>query len=133
MFCRQHVKKARRKNNCDSEQTRLFEEQFKKPPYESQIDISEAIILGLDAIGVIAGTGAGKTILFMMPLLLDRKKFVLAISPLNILQEHQAKRFQKMGLKVAAVNGDTYSQELQVKKRVTTRLAFLVNFVRDLW
>ncbi|KAJ6602109.1 P-loop containing nucleoside triphosphate hydrolase protein [Mycena sp. CBHHK59/15] len=109
--------KARRKNNYDSEQTRrdltrLFDEEFKKPPYEWQIDVSEALVLGLDAV-VIAGTGAGKTIPFMMPLLLDRKKFVLVISPLKILQEDQAKRFRKMGLKAAAVNGDTYSRELQ--------------------
>ncbi|KAJ6576799.1 hypothetical protein B0H10DRAFT_1658918, partial [Mycena sp. CBHHK59/15] len=67
--------KARRKNKYDSDQTRrdlarLFEEMFKKPPYEWQIDVSEALVLGLDAV-VIAGTGAGKTIPFMMPLLLD--------------------------------------------------------------
>ncbi|KAJ7088948.1 hypothetical protein C8R44DRAFT_540780, partial [Mycena epipterygia] len=57
-----------------------------KPPYEWQIDVSEAIALGLDAV-VIAGTGAGKTIPFMMPLLLHPQKFVLVISPLKILQE----------------------------------------------
>ncbi|KAJ7149091.1 P-loop containing nucleoside triphosphate hydrolase protein [Mycena filopes] len=86
--------------------------EFKKPAYEWQIDVSEAIVLGLDAV-VIAGTGAGKTIPFMMPLLLDRSKFVLVISPLKILQEDQAKRFRKMGLKAAAVNADTYTRELQ--------------------
>ncbi|KAJ7152391.1 P-loop containing nucleoside triphosphate hydrolase protein [Mycena filopes] len=98
--------KARHKTKDDSEQTRrdlarLFEAEFKKPAYEWQIDVSEAIVLGLDAV-VIAGTGAGKTIPFMMPLLLDRSKFVLVISPLKILQEDQAKRFRKMGLKAAA-------------------------------
>ncbi|KAJ7718342.1 P-loop containing nucleoside triphosphate hydrolase protein [Mycena metata] len=109
--------KARQKNGYDSAQTRrdlarLFEADFKKPPYAWQIDVSEAMVLGLDAV-VIAGTGAGKTIPFMMPLLLDRSKFVLVISPLKILQEDQAKRFRKMGLKAAAVNGDTYTRELQ--------------------
>ncbi|KAJ7084099.1 hypothetical protein C8R44DRAFT_589413, partial [Mycena epipterygia] len=47
---------------------RLFEESFKKPPYEWQLDVSEAFMLGLDIL-VIAGIGAGKTIPFMMPLL----------------------------------------------------------------
>ncbi|KAJ7604309.1 hypothetical protein DFH06DRAFT_926014, partial [Mycena polygramma] len=77
-----------------------------------QINVSEAMVLGLDAV-VIPGTGAGKTMPFMMPLLLDPSKFVLVISPLKILQEDQGKRFRKMGLKAAAVNADTYTRELQ--------------------
>src|ERR1700678_1627762 len=38
---------------------------------------------------VIAGTGAGKTMPFMMPLMLDPKKKALIISPLKILQADQ--------------------------------------------
>ncbi|KAJ7714046.1 hypothetical protein DFH07DRAFT_763152 [Mycena maculata] len=115
--------KARRKRNYDSAKTRrdlarLFEEQYKKPPYQWQIDVSEALVLGLDAM-VIAGTGAGKTIPFMMSLLLCPKKFVLVISPLKILQADQAKRFKKMGLKAAAVNGDTYSRQLEKVRELT--------------
>jgi bloom syndrome protein len=83
---------------------------------------------------VVAGTGAGKTIPFMMPLLLHPEKFVLIISPLKILQEdqvsciylyinasqlRQAKRFKQMGLKAAAVNGD-----LHKVRHSATRLAF---------
>ena len=37
-------------------------------PYSWQLDVTEAIFLGLDPV-VIAGTGAGKTMPFMMPLL----------------------------------------------------------------
>ncbi|KAJ6526206.1 P-loop containing nucleoside triphosphate hydrolase protein [Mycena sp. CBHHK59/15] len=123
--------KARRKNKYDSDQmrrdlARLFEEMFKKPPYEWQIDVSEALVLGLDAV-VIAGTGAGKTIPFMMPLLLDPTKFVLIISPLKILQEDQAKHFRKMGLKAVAVNGDTYTWELQQDLRTQTHNAILTS------
>jgi bloom syndrome protein len=66
----------------------LFQEQDGKDTYEWQIDVAEALILGLDAV-VIAGTGAGKTIPFMLPVLLHRDKFVLIISPLKILQEDQ--------------------------------------------
>ncbi|KAF8128060.1 hypothetical protein K438DRAFT_1446281, partial [Mycena galopus ATCC 62051] len=66
--------KARRKRQYDSANTRrdlarLFQEQEGKTAYEWQIDVSEALILGLDAV-VVAGTGAGKTIPFMMPVLL---------------------------------------------------------------
>ncbi|KAJ7761543.1 P-loop containing nucleoside triphosphate hydrolase protein [Mycena maculata] len=105
-------KKARKKNGYDSEATRhdlarLFEDSFKKPAYEWQLDVSEVFLLGLDVVAI-TGTGAGKTMPFMMPLLLHRDKYSLGISPLKVLQEDQAKRFEKMGLKAAAVNGDTY-------------------------
>ncbi|KAK7059556.1 bloom syndrome [Favolaschia claudopus] len=92
--------------------TRLFENSFKKPPYEWQLDVAEALILGLDSV-VIAGTGAGKTIPFMLPLFLHRDKFVLIISPLKILQADQTARFNALGLAAAAVNGDTYNKEMK--------------------
>lgn len=56
--------------------------------YEWQVDVAEAIILGLDCT-VIAGTGAGKTLPFAMPLFVLSKKIVLVISPLNALEEDQ--------------------------------------------
>ncbi|KAJ7199856.1 P-loop containing nucleoside triphosphate hydrolase protein [Mycena pura] len=116
---RQAREKARKKTGYNSDATRrdlarLFENSFKKPPYDWQIDVSEAFLLRLDVV-LVAGTGAGKTIpfKFMMPLLLHREKYSLVISPLKVLQEEQAKRFKKIGLKAAAVNGDTYSSDLQ--------------------
>ena len=59
-------------------------------PYGWQLDIAEAILLGLDCVAV-AGTGSGKTMPFVMPLLVDRtkKKMVIVISPLNDLEEDQ--------------------------------------------
>ncbi|KAH9958297.1 hypothetical protein BC827DRAFT_1344993 [Russula dissimulans] len=56
-------------------------------PYSWQLDICEALLLGLDCI-VITGTGAGKTMPFIMPLLVDptKKKVVVIISPLNALE-----------------------------------------------
>jgi ATP-dependent helicase YprA (DUF1998 family) len=39
-------------------------------PYDWQLDAAEALILGLDCV-VVAGTGAGKTIPFMLPLLVQ--------------------------------------------------------------
>jgi bloom syndrome protein len=38
---------------------------------------------------VIAGTSAGKMMPFMMPLLLDKHKKVIIISPLKVLQADQ--------------------------------------------
>ena len=70
----------------DSQQTRAtiikkFAEVFEnKQPYDWQVDACEALLLELDCI-VIAGTGAGKTFLFAMPLLMDMtcRKMVIVI------------------------------------------------------
>jgi ATP-dependent helicase YprA (DUF1998 family) len=65
-----------------------FKRAFKDlEPYGWQLDVAEALLLGLDCI-TIAGTGSGKTMQFAMPLLVDRskKKMVIVISPLNDLE-----------------------------------------------
>jgi ATP-dependent helicase YprA (DUF1998 family) len=97
-------------------------------PYEWQLDVAEALLLGLDSV-VIAGTGSGKTIPFMLPLLLHPEKMVLILSPLKILQRDQVctlclvfyptakfscqrRRFKKMRIPAHAVNGDTWSSTL---------------------
>ena len=56
-------------------------------PYDWQIDIAEALALGLDAT-VIAGTGSGKTLPWALPLLLEENcdRICLVISPLNELE-----------------------------------------------
>ncbi|KAJ3884154.1 P-loop containing nucleoside triphosphate hydrolase protein [Lentinula edodes] len=46
-----------------------------------------------------------------MPLLIDKHKQVIIISPLNALEEDQASRFKEMGLSVIAVNGDTWNSQ----------------------
>jgi ATP-dependent helicase YprA (DUF1998 family) len=56
--------------------------------YDWQIDVSEALLLGLDC-SVIAGTGAGKTMPFVMPLFVESNKIIIIISPLNALEEDQ--------------------------------------------
>ncbi|KAI0634743.1 P-loop containing nucleoside triphosphate hydrolase protein [Trametes polyzona] len=84
-----------------------------KQPYGWQLDVAEALILGLDVV-LTAGTGAGKTMPFIMPLLLPENagKMVVIISPLNELERDQARRFRDMGLTATAVNGEDYSTEL---------------------
>lgn len=66
----------------------LFSEQSGFKPYGWQLDVAEAILLGLDCV-VIAGTGSGKTIPFMLPLLLHPNKMALIISLLKVLQQDQ--------------------------------------------
>ncbi|KAI9061339.1 P-loop containing nucleoside triphosphate hydrolase protein [Trametes sanguinea] len=82
-------------------------------PYGWQLDVSEALLLGLDSV-LTAGTGAGKTMPFVMPLLIQKssKKMVIVVSPLNELERDQARRFKEMGLSAAAVNGEDYTPQL---------------------
>ncbi|KDQ49213.1 hypothetical protein JAAARDRAFT_112333, partial [Jaapia argillacea MUCL 33604] len=85
---------ANKKSGYDSEQSRtdlrrLFHQQFHYDPYDWQVDILETFYLGLDCT-LIAGTGSGKTMPFVMPLLLqDRRKMVVIISPLKNLEQDQ--------------------------------------------
>lgn len=60
-----------------------------KVPYTWQLEVSEALLLGLDC-SVIAGTGTGKTMPFVLPLLAQPNKHVLIISPLDALEADQA-------------------------------------------
>jgi superfamily II DNA helicase RecQ len=81
------------KKEYNSQQTRdeltwLFHEQFGTDLFKWQLDVTEAILLGLDSVAI-AGTGAGKTMPFMMPLLLDKTKKVIIVSPLKVLQADQ--------------------------------------------
>jgi hypothetical protein len=87
---------ANKSKRYDSEKTRTtiektFSEAFNGlAPFDWQTDVCEALILGLDCV-VIAGTGAGKTMPFCMPLLADqmKRKMVIVISPLNALEHDQ--------------------------------------------
>ena len=48
-----------------------FEDVFdRKKLYDWQVDVTEALLLGLDCVAI-AGTGAGKAMPFGMPLLMD--------------------------------------------------------------
>jgi superfamily II DNA helicase RecQ len=110
--------------------TRMFLElqtsAIKHTPYEWQLDVSEAILLGLDCC-IVAGTGAGKTLPFVLPLLAQsaqrQRKRCIIISPLNALEHDQVKlllikqsslthvlqeaRFNNLNLTAAAVNGES--------------------------
>ncbi|KAF8838048.1 P-loop containing nucleoside triphosphate hydrolase protein [Paxillus ammoniavirescens] len=108
---------VQKNHKYDSKLTRLkiceeFEKRTNgKKPYDWQLNVAEALLTGLDCI-VVAGTGAGKTMPFMMPLLVQPKKHIIIISPLDALENDQARRFQDLGLTAVAVNGKTYDVKL---------------------
>ena len=99
-----------------------------KRPYEWQLDVAEALLLGVDSV-VIAGTGMGKTLPFVMPLLFNPKSHMLIISPLKALQHDQVgfksemlfnllipvqqRRFRKMGISAIEVNDETWSPKVK--------------------
>ena len=69
---------AAAQSHYDSQKVRAellqaMQEHCGKAPYPWQLDATEALILGLDSI-VIAGTGAGKTMPFVMPLFWNKDK-----------------------------------------------------------
>ena len=64
-------------------------------PYEWQLDTAEALLLGLDSI-VIAGTGAGKTLPFVIPLLYNKAGHIIIISLLKALQQDQVIHMQNI-------------------------------------
>ncbi|KAG8682390.1 hypothetical protein FRC08_014994 [Ceratobasidium sp. 394] len=74
------------------------------PPDAWQVRVAVAILRRRDVL-VIAGTGFGKTITFVMALFVLRKKTVVwIISPLNYIENEQVKAFEDLGLKAVAVN-----------------------------
>ena len=71
---------------------RLCEVFDRRRPYDWQLDAAEALLLDLDCV-IVAGTGAGKTIPFALPLFVQesQNKLVLILSPLNALETDQVK------------------------------------------
>ena len=91
----QKAHKAAKKNGHDLFQVRtelsaIFLEHYGSKPYDWQLNVTEAILLGLDSV-IIVGTGKGKTIPFMLSLLLYPEALVLIVSPLKALQKDQVR------------------------------------------
>ena len=104
-----------------------FKPRFKNnTPYEWQIDVAEALELGLDCL-LIAGTGRGKTIPFPLVLMSDttHRRKILVVVPLLLLQYDQVDRFRDMGLHAVAVNADTFNEKLKKVSflRITTQFS----------
>ncbi|KAG6370692.1 P-loop containing nucleoside triphosphate hydrolase protein [Boletus reticuloceps] len=82
-----------------------------QPPYPWQLDSAEAFLLGLDCT-IVAGTGSGKSLPFVMPSMIHPDKILVVISPLNSLKSDQARRCASMGITAVAVNHGTYTLHL---------------------
>jgi hypothetical protein len=83
-------------------------------PYPWQLDVAESLYLGLDTT-VIAPTGSGKTIPFVLPILFGTKlrgHIVMIISPLKDLQRDMARRMRHWKLRTCVVNGETWTARL---------------------
>ncbi|KAI0629149.1 P-loop containing nucleoside triphosphate hydrolase protein [Trametes polyzona] len=93
-----------------------------KAPYDWQLDVAEALLLGVDCT-VIAGTGSGKTMPFVMPTFIEREKIYFVISPLNALEKDQAGRFAALGIEAVVLNSTTYSLALLKVWRVLALFA----------
>ncbi|KAF8545639.1 hypothetical protein OG21DRAFT_1394702, partial [Imleria badia] len=101
-----------------------------KPPYPWQLDAAEAFYLGLDCV-IIAGTGSGKSLPFVMPSMLkiNLQKMLVVLSPLNALE---TERCQKMQLTAVAVNHTTYTDELHQIIFTSPEMAIFNSRFKDL-
>lgn len=75
-------------------------------PRGFQIDAALALLNGRDCL-VDAGTGSGKTLCMVLPMLLDPSGITITISPLKRLQSLQATEFRVFGINTIAINEDT--------------------------
>lgn len=57
-------------------------------PHKWQLDVAESLLLGIDC-EVIAATGAGKTLPFVLPLLVRPEMMIVILSPLDALELDQ--------------------------------------------
>lgn len=65
-------------------------------PHDWQLDVAEAVLLGLDTV-LIAGTGCGKTLPFVLPLFADKTGYskVIIVSTLNELEKEQVSGYMR--------------------------------------
>ncbi|KDQ16268.1 hypothetical protein BOTBODRAFT_107343 [Botryobasidium botryosum FD-172 SS1] len=74
--------------------------------FDGQVTFAEALYNGRDVV-LLAGTGWGKTLAFVMACFLNPDIVIIIVSPLNALEEDQARRFRRWGLTATAVNANT--------------------------
>lgn len=72
-----------------------------KVPHGWQVDVAEALLAGLDCT-VIAGTGSGKMMPFVMPTFVEPEKIYFVISLLNALEANQVSILLKYGCRLSS-------------------------------
>ena len=89
---RNRAAKARKYNSREARKTMAEECNARSggviTPFPWQLDVAESLLLSMDC-EVIAPTGVGKTIPFLLPHFVSSDKVTLIISPLNALEVDQ--------------------------------------------
>jgi superfamily II DNA/RNA helicase len=95
-----------------------------KQPCKWQLEAVMAQLKGDDVI-VVAPTGLGKTLAFIIPLLLDPKRVIILITPLNQLAIQHAQSF--MALNISAISLTTCAGISEEELKVCECSSFFVN------
>lgn len=99
------------RNNRHDEIVAKCRETFGYIPNDWQLEAVTRILDGFDSV-VIAGTGSGKSLVFMLPAVLCDTTIVMVVSPLKALQLEQSSMLYALGVSSAAVNEDTANVEM---------------------
>jgi len=96
---------------------------FQKRPCLWQVNLCRAILAGDQDIISIAGTGAGKTLSFWLPLLCRPTGVQIIVTPLNILGQQNIDTLSKAGVKGVFISAKTAT-----KRNFEVCNTFMFNF-----
>ncbi|KDQ20898.1 hypothetical protein BOTBODRAFT_321879 [Botryobasidium botryosum FD-172 SS1] len=109
-------KKAKVAADCYDVLTNVFEKTHYKG---QQQEIVEAALEGEDIL-VVAPTGMGKSLCFQIPAIAAKNGITFVISPLLALMKNQVSRLRDHGVRAAALNSESSSEE---RSEITSDLA----------
>lgn len=84
---------------------------FKKRPCDFQYKLFEAQQSGKNIISI-ARTGSGKTLTYLMPLILSKDSIIIIVTALNVLGEQFEREAQAAGYTALSVNGENESDAI---------------------
>ncbi|KAG8699035.1 hypothetical protein FRC08_005541 [Ceratobasidium sp. 394] len=89
-----------------------------RTPFDWQLEMAVALCKGQDVL-CLSPTGSGKTLPFVMPCFVDPRTLVWIVSPLNYIEQQQARVFsEEWHLSAVAVNATTSYADLHKMRRV---------------
>jgi superfamily II DNA helicase RecQ len=80
-------------------------------PYRYQVEFALVFDEGKDVLCV-TGTGAGKSLAFVMVSFLRSDTMIWIVSPLNVIEDQMAENYRKLGLRAVSVNAATINVAL---------------------
>ncbi|OCH85845.1 P-loop containing nucleoside triphosphate hydrolase protein [Obba rivulosa] len=108
----------------------LVQKKFRQRPCLFQLKISRSLYKKQNDVIAIAATGSGKTLSFWIPLLMaledKQDKFIIVVTPLNILGWQNAKTLTAAGISAVSVNAKNAMDETFQKSAFTSRLLYFV-------